>query len=110
MNLQYSINDKFQSKMLIPSQTESAPGIYSETCSKDHPYIKTTCLYRPYITGPQGYTFHVNEPAYKDHLHVCIRTTFCWSLRWSLYTSFTVSAEDLLLQAYNIIFILVELV
>ncbi len=34
------------------------------------------------------YTFHAIKPAYKDHL--CIRSTFCWSLGWSLYTNFTV--------------------
>ncbi len=30
--------------------------------------------------------FHIIEPAYKDHL--CIRSIFCWSLEWSLFTSF----------------------
>ncbi len=49
-----------------------------QTCSKDHLYITTTCLWRPHFTGPQVYTFHAIEPAiepaYKDHL--CIQTTF----------------------------------
>ncbi len=54
--------------------------------SMDHLLIKPK---RPHLTSPQGYTFHVIEPAYKDHL--CIRTIFRWSLGWSLYTSFTVS-------------------
>ncbi len=34
--------------------------------------------------GPQGYTFHVFEPAYKDHL--CISATFSWSLGCMVYT------------------------
>ncbi len=34
-----------------------------QSCSKDHMHI-----------GPQVYTFHAVEPAYKDNL--CIRTTF----------------------------------
>ncbi len=38
-----------------------------------------------HFTDPQGYTFHVIKPEYKDHL--CRRTTYCWSLGWSLYTS-----------------------
>ncbi len=64
---------------------------YSQTCSKDHLFIKITCLERPHFTGPQRYTFHVIEPAYRDQL--CIRTTFCWSLGWfyiqvSLYQFF----------------------
>ncbi len=68
--------------------TEKYKNKVSQTWSKDHMYIKTTNLYRPYFTGPQGYTIHVIEPTYKDHL--CIRTTFGFSLRWSLYTSLTV--------------------
>ncbi len=59
---------------------------YSPTCSEDHMLIKTV------FTGPQLYTFHAIEPAYKDHL--CIRTTFCWSLGWSLYSSFTVAPNS----------------
>ncbi len=34
------------------------------------------------------HTFHVIEPAYKDHL--CIRTTFCWSVGLSLNATFSV--------------------
>ncbi len=41
-----------------------------------------------HFTNPQGYSFHVINPSYKDQL--CIRITFCWSLERSLYTSFTV--------------------
>ncbi len=59
---------------------------YSQTCS-----IKTTHLERPHFTGPQEYTFNIIELAYKGHLY--IRTIFCWSLWWSLYTSFTVSVK-----------------
>ncbi len=40
-------------------------GRYSQTCSKDHLYIETTCIKRPHFTGPQWYTSHVTEPAYK---------------------------------------------
>ncbi len=73
---------------------------------KAHLYIKTTCLRRPHFTGPQLDTFHVIEPAYKDHL-LCIRTTFCWSLGRSLYTSFTVQSTFLwgnrkILNVFNI--------
>ena len=50
--------------------------------------IKTTSLQRPHGTGSQKYTFHFIAREYKDHL--CIRTRLCWSLGWSLYTSFTV--------------------
>ncbi len=38
------------------------------------------------------------ELVYKDHL--CIRTTFCWSLGWSLYTSSTVVATCYLFSAW----------
>ncbi len=50
---------------------------------KDHLIIKTA-----FYTGAQVYNFRAIEPAFKDQL--CIRATFCWSLGWSLYTSFTV--------------------
>ncbi len=57
-----------------------------------HLYIKTPCWYRPHFTSPQRYHIYafyvIAWPAYKDHL--CIRTIFCRSLEWSLYTSFTV--------------------
>ena len=46
----------------------SRVGIYSQTCSKYHLYINTTCLSRPHVTSPQVYTFHAIEPAYIDHL------------------------------------------
>ncbi len=32
------------------------------------------------VTSPWWYTFYVIKPAYKGHL--CIRTTFGWSLGW----------------------------
>ncbi len=56
--------------------------MYSQSSSQDHLLIKTT------FTGPQRYTFHGIEPAYKDRL--CIRTTSWSSLWWFLYKSFTV--------------------
>ncbi len=59
--------------------------MYSQIYRQDHPYKKTTCLWR-HFTGSQGYIFHGIEPAYKDHL--CIMTTCCWFLGWSLCTSF----------------------
>ena len=51
-------------------------------------YIKTTCLLGPHFTDPHGNTLLIIEYAHKDHL--CIRTTFCWPISWSLYTSFAV--------------------
>ncbi len=52
----------------------------SQTVSKDHLYIRPP--------ASKDHILHVIEPAHIDHL--CIRTTFCWSLGWSLYTSFAV--------------------
>ncbi len=58
-------------------------------------YVEKQCAYQvSYFTVPHGYTFHVIEPAYKDHLS--IRTTFGVSLGWSLYTSFTVLQKCIL--------------
>ena len=50
------------------------------------PVLKTTLKYKEHTPQiPQGYIFivHVIEPVYKDHL--CIRTTFCWTL-WGIPT------------------------
>ena len=56
------------------------------TWPTDGPVIKAT--YKDHIAQvPRGYTFHVIEPAYKDHL--CIRTHFVGS-GGGLHTSFTV--------------------
>ncbi len=49
---------------------------------------KTTWLLNSIFYGPQGYTFNIIEPAYKDRLS--ITTMFCWSPGLSFYTSFTV--------------------
>ncbi len=35
---------------------------------------------RTQFTCPQGYTFHVIKPHIKASGHLCIRTTFCWSV------------------------------
>ncbi len=43
--------------------------MYECNCSNDHLYIKTTCVYRPHFTGPQGYIPPVIEPVYKDHMY-----------------------------------------
>ncbi len=56
--------------------------LYSQTCSKDHLLIKTV------LQVPRCILSVLYFPAYKDHL--CIRTTFCWSLGWSLYASLAV--------------------
>ena len=45
------------------------------------------------------YTLNAIEPACKDHL--CIRTTFCWSLWWSLYTSVAVYIASGLFSWYS---------
>ncbi len=50
---------------------------------KDHLLIRTIFYRSPVVT----FAMFLNLP-YKDHLF--IRTTLCWSLGWSLYTSFTV--------------------
>ncbi len=51
--------------------------MYSQTCSKDHLYTKTTHLLRPHFTGPQGCThvfsilwnLHIKTTCvYKDHI------------------------------------------
>ena len=63
--------------------------IYSQSCSKHH-----LCIYKYHLLietvfyGFPDVYFHAIELAYKHHLS--IRTTFCWSLRWSLYRNFTV--------------------
>ncbi len=58
-------------------------------------WIQSNLLPRPpvYILRPPAHkdhilhiprvSFHVTEPAYKDHL--CVRTTFYWSTGWWLY-------------------------
>ncbi len=56
---------------------------YSLTCSKDHLYIDHILQVSRCILS-----MLLNLIPPKDHL--CIRTTFFWSLGWSLYTSFTV--------------------
>ncbi len=51
---------------------------YSQTCPKDHLYIKTFCR------SPGVY--YAIDPTYQDDL--CIRTTFCRSLGWSITHNF----------------------
>ena len=56
--------------------------MYSQTCSIDHLYIKTTFL------DSLGADLHVNEPVHKDHL--LLETTFSVFFGRSLLTCFTV--------------------
>ncbi len=60
--------------------------IYSVTRSKGHLPIKSTFTGLQYAGVYFSMLLHLH--IYKDHL--CIRTMFCWSPEWSLYTSFTV--------------------
>ncbi len=53
---------------------------YSQTYPKDHTYIKTTGLYKAVHSSILSMLLNLH---YKDHL--CIRTTFCWSLVSYLY-------------------------
>lgn len=60
----------------------------SRTWTGEHLLIMTTCPFTTTPKEPQRDSFLYNSPFHNNQLS--IRTTFCWSLGWSLWTGFTV--------------------
>ena len=61
--------------------------IYSETCTKDYLFIRTTYPKWPLLHHPVDISTTLRVPLYKDHLPA--KSTSSWSSGWSPYTGST---------------------